>query len=189
MRPLLPLLVLAALAACQKPSPAGNAAANASGTAPSAAAAAATKLDRSRAGRPAPSTPFEDPDGEATTLAAFEGKPVLVNFWATWCAPCKKELPTLDALAAGDGDRLQVVSISEDGRDSREKVDAYLASAKFKKLDGWLDPKLAMTDSLKVNNLPTTILFDAKGREVWRYLGDRDWQSAESKALIAEAFR
>jgi thiol-disulfide isomerase/thioredoxin len=116
----------------------------------------------------------------------LEGKPALVNFWATWCAPCKKELPTLDRLATAQGDRLQVVTIAEDEAD---KAAAYLARAKFAKLEAWADPKLGMTDSLSINDLPTTILFDAKGREIWRYKGDRDWQSAESQALIAEAFK
>lgn len=182
MRPRLLLLLPLAVASCHKPAGEQNGAAQ-----PSApAASAATKLDRSHAGRPAPSTAFLDPDGDETNLPVLEGKPALVNFWATWCAPCKKELPTLDRLAAAQGDRLQVVTIAED---EAGKAAAYLAQARFAKLEGWADPKLGMTDSLQINDLPTTILFDAKGREIWRYKGDRDWQSAESQALIAEAFK
>jgi thiol-disulfide isomerase/thioredoxin len=180
----LPLLAIAALAACHQQPAAGNAAGNAG--APASPAAASAKLDRTHAGQPAPDTSFQDPDGDATSLAAFQSKPALVNFWATWCAPCKTELPTLDRLAAEQGERLQVVTIAEDDAD---KAAAYLAQAKFAKLEGWADPKLRMTDSLKINDLPTTILFDAKGREVWRYKGDRDWQSPEAKALVAEALR
>jgi thiol-disulfide isomerase/thioredoxin len=174
------LLMLAAVAACQKP-PAQR---NATGA---TAAPSSAKLDRSHAGQAAaPGTTFLDADGDETSLAAFEGKPALVNFWATWCAPCKKELPTLDRLAAAEGQKLQVVTIAED--DAR-KAAAYLDAAKFAKLEGWADPKLGLTDALKIGDLPTTILFDAKGRELWRYRGDRDWQSPESQALVAEAFR
>jgi thiol-disulfide isomerase/thioredoxin len=181
MRFLLALLALASLAACEKQ------AADLNGSANGAAKAAQTgKIDRSHAGQPAPATPFDDPDGDPTSLAAFAGKPALVNFWATWCAPCKKELPSLDRLAAAQGDRLQVVTIAEDQAD---KAAAYLEQAKLGNLESWADPKLAMTDSLKINDLPTTILFDAKGREIWRSKGDRDWQGAESQALVAEAFR
>jgi thiol-disulfide isomerase/thioredoxin len=182
MRLLVPLLALVALAACHRPAPDQNATRN---MAP-AAAPAAVKLDRSHAGEAAPETPFQDPDGDPTTLAAFVGKPALVNFWATWCAPCKKELPTLDRIAAAKGDRLQVVTIAED---DAAKAAAYLAQAKFAKLEAWADPQQGMTVPLKINDLPMTVLYDAKGREIWRYKGDRDWQSAESSSLIDEAFR
>lgn len=184
MRSLLPLLALAALAGCNKPAGDGNAAAKAPPG--NAAASAAGKLDRSHAGQPAPDTAFEDPDGETVTLADFEGKPVLVNLWATWCAPCKKELPTLDRLAAAQGDKLRVVTISED-KDGRQAVDAYFEKAKFAKLEPYLDPTVDLTDSLKVNDVPTTILFDAEGREVWRVKGDKDWDGAEARALVAAA--
>src|SRR3954465_8423928 len=150
MRASLPVLALLALVACQKQPAAGNG--SISPAAPAASGPAAGKIDRSRAGQPAPDTEFEDPGGETVTLAEFRGKPLLLNFWATWCAPCKKELPTLDGLAAEQGDKLRVVSLSED-QNGRDKVDAYVAQAKFAKLDAWLDPKLAMTDSLKVNDL------------------------------------
>jgi thiol-disulfide isomerase/thioredoxin len=183
MRARLLLLLAFAGASCHKPAAEQNGAAPAAGP---AAASAAAKLDRSHAGQAAPATAFLDPDGDETSLTALAGKPVLANFWATWCAPCKKELPTLDRLTAAQGERLQVVTIAEDKAD---KAAAYLAAAKFAKLEGWADPELGMTDSLKINDLPTTILFDAKGREIWRYRGDRDWQSAESQALIAEAFK
>ena len=176
MRALFAFALLAATAACQKPVPAANA----------AAAPAAGKIDRSRAGQAAPDTGFQDPDGDPTSLAAFEGKPALVNFWATWCAPCKKELPTLDRLAAEQGQKLQVVTIAED---DPGKSAAYLAAAKVAKLEAWADPKLGLTDALQIQDLPMTILFDAKGHEVWRVRGELDWQGAQAKALVAEAFR
>lgn len=178
---LLLLLALAGAQACHKPAAGAN---EPNAAAPDAAASA--KLDRSHAGQPAPDTTFQDADGDPTNVAAFAGKPLLVNFWATWCAPCKKELPTLDRLAAAQAGRLQVVTIAED---DAGKAASYLAQAKFAKLEAWADPKLGMTDALKIGDLPTTVLFDARGREIWRYKGDRDWQGAQSQALIAEAFK
>jgi tartrate dehydratase beta subunit/fumarate hydratase class I family protein len=79
-----------------------------------------------------------------------------------------------------------VVTIAED---EAGKAAAYVAQAKFARLEAWADPKLRMTDALKINDLPTTILFDAKGREIWRVRGDLDWQGAQAKALLAEALR
>ncbi|HMC91064.1 MAG TPA: TlpA disulfide reductase family protein [Allosphingosinicella sp.] len=177
------LLPLLALAACQKQPPAQNGSVAA---ATPTSAPTAGKVDRSHAGHEAPDTDFQDPDGDPTSLAELGGKPALVNFWATWCAPCKKELPTLDALAAEQGDKLQVVTIAED---DAAKAATYLAQAKFAKLEGWADPKLGLTDALKIADLPTTILFDAKGKEVWRVRGELDWKGAQAKALVAEAYR
>jgi thiol-disulfide isomerase/thioredoxin len=143
-------------------------------------------VDRSRAGTAAPETAFEDPDGEATSLAAFAGKPVLLNLWATWCAPCVKELPTLDALQAREGARLKVLTVSQD-LEGRAKVEAFLAKGKYRRLEAWLDPQMALMGELGVTSLPTTILYDAGGREVWRVAGDKDWTGAEAAALLAEA--
>jgi thiol-disulfide isomerase/thioredoxin len=142
-------------------------------------------VDRSRAGTPGPGTSFEDPDGEATDLAAFRGKPVLLNLWATWCAPCVKELPTLDALQAREGERLKVLTVSQD-LDGRAKVEAFLAKNKYRTLEAWLDPEMALMSELGVTTLPTTILYDAGGREVWRVAGDKDWAGAEAAALLGE---
>ena len=142
-------------------------------------------MDRSRAGTAAPDTSFEDPDGEATSLAAFRGKPLLLNLWATWCAPCVKELPTLDALQAREGARLKVLTVSQD-MEGRAKVEAFLAKGKYRTLEAWLDPQMALMSELGVTTLPTTILYDAEGREVWRVAGDKDWAGAEAAALLAE---
>ncbi|MFL6858183.1 MAG: TlpA family protein disulfide reductase [Allosphingosinicella sp.] len=175
---LLPLLLLAA---CSKEvAPSNQAAAG--------APAPAGKLDRSHAGQPAPATEFLDPDGETATLADFQGKPVLVNLWATWCAPCVEEMPTLDKLAARQGDKLQVVALSQDVG-GPEKVEDFFAKRGFSTLEAWRDPKMQIMSDLKIEILPTTILFDAEGREVWRVTGREDWQSAEAAALVGEAFR
>lgn len=146
---------------------------------------AAGRLDRSKAGSPAPTAAFEDPDGEPVSLADFQGKPLLVNLWATWCAPCVAEMPTLDALAAREKE-LQVLTISQD-MDGREKVEAFFAAREFKAIETYLDPGLAMMTELKVESLPTTILYDAKGREVWRMTGIEDWTGERAAELIKDA--
>ncbi len=140
------------------------------GTAPAGAERQGTgRLDRSHAGTPAPDTLFEDPAGEPASIADFRGKPVLVNLWATWCGPCVVEMPSLDALAARNP-RIHVLALSQD-MNGQEKVDAFFAERKFAKLEPYIDAELSMMSALKVDTLPTTILYDANGREIWRMTG------------------
>ncbi len=143
------------------------------------------RLDRSHAGSPAPDATFQDPSGDPVSLADFKGKPVLVNLWATWCAPCIAEMPTLDALAARE-QGLQVLAVSQD-LNGEDKVDAFFAARGFEMLEPFIDPELTLMTQLKVDTLPTTILYDAQGREVWRMSGMEDWQGRRAAALIAEA--
>jgi len=144
------------------------------------------RLDRSYRGTPAPDTVFEDPEGEPASFADFRGKPLLVNLWATWCAPCIAEMPTLDALAVREEGKLHVLALSQD-LDGQAKVDTFFAERNFARLEPYIDPQLALMGELAVQNLPTTILYDAEGREVWRITGIEDWQSARAAALIGEA--
>ena len=182
-----------AVAGCDRTSPGNGQAEVASSDEVSADEAAGTpattapkagKVDRSHKGEAAPDASFSSPDGKPTSLAAFAGKPVLLNLWATWCAPCVKEMPTLDAAAGTLGDRMRVVAVSQDMEPA--KATAFLAQRKFAHLDGYLDPKLALSLAYGAN-LPTTILYDAEGRELWRVAGDLDWTGAEAKTLLAEA--
>ena len=143
------------------------------------------RLDRSRAGNPAPEALFEDPAGEPASLADFWGKPVLVNLWATWCAPCIAEMPTLDALAARQ-DAVEVLAVSQD-LNGAAKVDAFFEARSFERLESFLDPELALMTALRVDTLPTTILYDAQGREVWRITGMEDWTGPRAAARLAEA--
>ena len=143
-------------------------------------------VDRSHKGKPAPDVDFKDPDGEQTSLAEFSGKPVLVNLWATWCAPCVKELPTLDRLKGAQGkDGLQVVAISQDNAPHASVV-AFLDAHKIENLDPYQDENMDLSAKAGAEVLPTSILFDANGREVWRYVGDLDWTSLEATKLLAE---
>ena len=177
---LLAPLALLALASCQQQAP---------GNEPGEAVEAPAKgVDRSQAGKPAPDVVFADPDGGEISLADFRGVPVLVNLWATWCAPCVKELPTLDALSkrhAVDG-ALGVLAVSQDVG-PQASVSAFLEELKIEDLGAFHDPKMGLSGALGVQVMPTTILYDASGREVWRYVGDLDWNGPEAARLLAEA--
>jgi thiol-disulfide isomerase/thioredoxin len=175
---------LLAFGACNKAPPAP-----ANDTAPAAEAGPVKGVDRSHQGQAAPDTSFNDPDGGEMSLADFKGTPVLVNLWASWCAPCVKELPTLDKLAAShrDDGSLGVVALSQDSG-PQASVEAFLRKLKVEDLGAYHDPKMALSGALGPDTvLPTTILFDADGKEVWRYVGDLDWTSAEAAKLLSEA--
>ena len=180
MRLLLIATALLALASCHKPSqPTSNQAASEAPGVPVKGA------DRSHKGQPAPTISFNDPEGNATSLKAFAGKPTLVNLWASWCAPCVKELPTLDRLAQAQDGKLNVIAISQDMA-PHASVDAFLNEHKIATLDSFQDPKMALSGALNAEVLPTSVLYDSNGREVWRYIGDQDWTSAGAAKLLAE---
>ena len=141
-------------------------------------------VHRENAGKSAPLATFNGPDGKPMKVADFKGKPLLVNLWATWCAPCVKELPTLDKLAAAGA--IKVVAVSEDTGPNASVV-AFLKSHDIGTLAPYQDSKMGLTGALGPDTvLPTSILFDAHGKEVWRYVGDLDWTSPEAAKLLAE---
>jgi thiol-disulfide isomerase/thioredoxin len=185
----LSLATLVLLAACQQHGP--KAEQPASQPAETAAVAPETlhgRFDIQFAGKPAPDLPLETgPEGATETLAdirqANPGKPILVNLWATWCAPCLKELPTLDALAADTKGKLVVVPISQDMEGWRKVSDSF-TPAKYPNLATRVESQMQFGFQLGARGLPLTILYDAQGKEVWRYAGDRDWASAESRAKL-----
>ena len=143
-------------------------------------------LDRSHAGTVAPTVPFEDGEGRPTSMAAFRGQPVLVNLWATWCGPCIIEMPSLDALAEREGEALQVVALSQDMA-GREVVTRFFAEHPFQSLEANLDKEMGFMSALRLETLPTTILYDAEGKEVWRMTGRADWASERVARLLDEA--
>ena len=179
---LVPALVLSACGPSGSPTPQAE-----EGKSAPAGSAARPQigLDRSHAGTPAPATAFQNPDGGEASLADFAGKPLLLNLWATWCAPCIKELPTLDALAAREGGKLQLVTLAQD---DRGKVETFLAARSLPNVEAWLDPELEMMAALGVSTLPTTILYDAQGRERWRMVGMEEWDSGRAALLLKEGF-
>lgn len=187
MRTTLIACTFVALAACQKPAPEQQQpAANQTAAAPAAGEESQIKgVHRDNRGKAAPDVQFNDPDGKPTTLAAFAGKPVLVNMWASWCAPCVKELPTLDAMSKQPS-APRVIAISQD-MGPHASVVAFLQSHKIANLEPYHDPKMALSGSLGAEVLPTSILYDANGHEVWRYVGDLDWTGPEAAKLLSEA--
>ena len=153
---------------------------------PAAASEFTGSIDHSHKDSAVPSLTLHDNAGKVLELAKLGGKPLLVNLWATWCAPCIAELPKLNALAAGKGAALQVVTISED-LTGGDKVAAFLASRGYAHLSPWLDPDNNASTKYQVSTLPTTIYYDAAGHEVWRYSGGHDWMSTETARMLAEA--
>lgn len=147
--------------------------------------APAEKLDRSHKGETGPTVAFTAPDGKSVTLASFKGKPLLLNMWATWCAPCVAEMPTLDAAAKSMVGKVQVIAVSQDMQGA-EKVTPFFAEKKFTTLQPYLDPKLGLSLAYQAN-LPTTILYDSAGNEVWRMTGGYEWNTPAAAKLIAEA--
>lgn len=144
------------------------------------------RLDRSHRGSAAPAVAFEDGAGHPTSLAAFRGHPLLVNLWATWCGPCVSEMPTLDALAAREAGGLQILTISQDTQ-GRQKVSDFFAAHHFSRLQPYLDSEMRLMGALRLDTLPTTILYDSQGREVWRMVGMSDWQDQRAAHLLLEA--
>lgn len=136
-----------------------------------------------------PAFTFQDGDGKPLTIADFKGKVVLLNLWATWCAPCRLEMPALDRLQAAVGsDKFEVVALSLD-KDGVDKARKFFAETKIAHLKFYIDPTGKEGFNLKPVGLPTTFLIDAEGREIGRLAGPAEWDSEAAKALIAEALR
>jgi thiol-disulfide isomerase/thioredoxin len=189
----LPGLVLGlALAGCdrQKASaPQGEAPAAANATANETASdepAPTGRLDRSHQGEHAPDAAFEDGQGQPVRLSAFRGRPLLVNLWATWCGPCVVEMPSLDALAARESNTLRILTISQD-TDGRQKVTDFFTAHHFSRLEPYQDGRMQVMTALHVDTLPTTILYNSQGQEVWRMTGMSDWLDQRAARLLLEA--
>lgn len=143
------------------------------------------RLDISQRGAPMVDTPFKDPKGQTVRLTDFIGKPILVNIWATWCAPCVVEMPMLDELAAREKDRMKVLVVSQDIQGA-EKVDPFFVKANFNQLEAYTDPENGLSFGFGSGLMPTTVLYDAKGKEVWRVIGAMDWDGARAAMLMEE---
>jgi thiol-disulfide isomerase/thioredoxin len=132
---------------------------------------------------PAPPTPFVDAAGKTHTLADFKGKAVVVNLWATWCAPCVQEMPTLAKLAdETKGQPVAVVPISLDREDDRANAQSFIA--KRPPLPFYNDPKFALAYASGSQGLPTTLLIDSSGLVRARVAGGADWSGPDALRVV-----
>ena len=136
-----------------------------------------------------PELQFVDGEGHALTLAEFRGRVVLLNIWATWCVPCRKEMPTLDRLQAKLGSRdFQVVALSID-RAGIPPVGQFYKELGLTALGTYVDKSGKAAGSLGTVGIPTTLLVDRDGQEVARKVGPAEWDSPEVIALIRRQLR
>ena len=134
--------------------------------------------------KPVPELSFLDADGNAVSLADFEGDVVVLNLWATWCAPCRREMPSLDRLQAELGEHgLTVIALSLD-RGEVAKVRDFLDELEIANLAVYHDPTGQAGRELGAPGLPTTIVIDRAGQEVGRLLGPAEWDSEPALALL-----
>lgn len=143
-------------------------------------------VDRSHAGKELVDVTVTHADGSTLNLADLAGEPVLLNIWATWCAPCVHEMPMLEEVAEEFDGELRVVTVSEDIKGA-EVVVPFLQEKGFERLEPWLDPANELIFHFGQSGaLPTTVLYDAEGKEVLRVLGGYAWNSEQAKSLIEE---
>jgi thiol-disulfide isomerase/thioredoxin len=134
--------------------------------------------------RPLPPLAMRDAEGKAVPLERFRGKVVLLNIWATWCGPCRVEMPSLDRLQARlGGPRFEVVALSTDV-DGAKAVREFYESLRITRLAIYVEGEGNVLTTLGSPGLPTTLVVDAQGREVARALGGADWEAPEVEKLI-----
>jgi thiol-disulfide isomerase/thioredoxin len=143
-------------------------------------------IDRSHKGEGMPDMTIKDASGKSLALSTLRGKPTLVNLWATWCAPCVVELPTLDRLVDIREGKLKVLTVSQD-LTGTDKVAAFIKERGGDNLEPWIDPKGDLGAKYQVQTLPTTILYNSQGQEVWRFMGGKIWTNVEALQLVNEA--
>ena len=131
-----------------------------------------------------PDIPFADEQGRALSLKEFRGKTVLLNIWATWCGPCRREMPTLDRLQARlGGERFQVVALSID-RGGPSVIQKFYAETGVRNLALFVDASGRAGSDLGLVGLPGTLLINPEGREVARLIGPAEWDSPEMVVFI-----
>lgn len=134
--------------------------------------------------RPVPDLHFVTGEGRTSTLGDFRGRAVVLNIWATWCIPCRVEMPALDRLQAALGsDGFEVVALSID-RGGPPAVEAFYKEIGLRSLNIYVDPTGAASRALGAVGIPTTLLIDRDGREVARKIGPAEWDSPELVGVI-----
>ncbi len=135
---------------------------------------------------PAPTTVFRDGAGAEVSLEAFGGKVLVVNFWATWCAPCIKEMPMLDALQAKlGGPEFEVLAISQD-REGALVATPFMDTNKWTNLERYTEPAARFAKDASLRGLPTSLVIDKSGNEVGRVEGDTDWTSSDIEQSLRD---
>jgi thiol-disulfide isomerase/thioredoxin len=135
--------------------------------------------------RPVDAEPFTAGDGGEMTLDAFRGQVVVLNFWATWCPPCIKEMPMLDALNRDMGsDEFRVVTIAT-GRNSPAAMKRFFEEAQIETLPLHNDTTMAMARGMSVLGLPVTVILDREGQEIARMQGEATWDGESARAVLA----
>lgn len=133
---------------------------------------------------PAPAVTVVDADGKDIALSQLRGRVALVNFWATWCIPCVKEMPSLGRLQAALGGRdFSVIAISID-RGGKATVEPWLERNGIHNLKPYFDPDSRAAFAFRASDLPSSVLIDRKGRVVGRLVGPAEWDAPEAKALV-----
>lgn len=161
-----------------------------------AATAAGIDFDAARAdglpalnpgnGELAPQDQFLDRDGNGLSLADYRGKALLVNFWATWCAPCREEMPSLDRLQGQmGGDDFQVLTIAT-GPNPLPQIEKFYGEVGIEQLPILTDSRQQFARAMGVLGLPVTVLIDRDGHEAARLIGDADWSSDAALAVIRQ---
>jgi thiol-disulfide isomerase/thioredoxin len=140
-----------------------------------------------------PDLAFDDADGKPRKLSDWRGRTVLVNLWATWCVPCRREMPALDALQAKlGGPDFEVVAINIDTRDP-EKPKSFLKEANLTRLSYFTDQKAKVFQDLKsagrALGMPTSVLVDGQGCEIATIAGPAEWASDDAVKLISAALK
>jgi len=134
--------------------------------------------------RPVANISFKDESGREMSLSGFQGKVVLLNLWATWCAPCRREMPDIDALQAKyGGDKFVVIALSQD-RKGVQAVRDFYREIGVKNLRVYIDQKARTARKLRAPGLPTTLLLSAGGEEIGRLIGPANWNSVDAHRLI-----
>ncbi len=143
------------------------------------------KLIFHSAPEPVSDVTFTAEDGSEMTLADLQGQVTVLNFWATWCAPCRAEMPGLSNLQAALGsDDFEVVTIAT-GRNPRPAMERFFAEIEVDNLPLHADPKQTLARSMGVLGLPITVILDRDGMEIARLQGDAHWDSDSAKAIVS----
>ena len=137
--------------------------------------------------KPVPEFTFTDVAGKTRSISEWRGKVVILNLWATWCGPCREEMPSLDRLKSHfSNNEFDVVAISLD-RGGLAKVQNFYGEARINKLDLYIDPTTKLMFKLKAVGLPATLLIDANGREIGRIPGPAQWDGDLAIKMIKDA--